>query len=149
MADFEDSVLKHFTPYWDDFKPFIQQLLLAFWPNNKYQDPSVITTKKMISILKDAISVVREPKDGNTDNFEIPISREPEPEDDSSDSEVIQSYIVLANSKRNHLGQDVAMVTKWARVGALKDVVAIGVDIGAWVESVMVKDPNSKLVSSM
>lgn len=148
MADFEDSVLKHFTPYWDDFKPFVRQLLLAFWPDNKYRDPSVITAEKMVSILKDAVSVVREPEDGNTDNFEIPIIGEPEPEDDTSDGEVIQSYVVLANSKRNRLGQDVAMVTKRARVGALKDVAAIGVDIGAWGESVMVKDPNSKLFSS-
>jgi hypothetical protein len=103
----------------------------------------------MISILKDAISVVWEPKDGNTNNFEIPITKEPKPEDDSSDSEVIQSYVVLVNSKHNCLGQDVAMVTKQARVGALKDVAAIGVDIGALEESIMVKDPNSKLVSSM
>jgi hypothetical protein len=133
LADFEDSILKYFTPYWNDFKPYAKQLLSAFFPTN-YQK-SEITTERMLAILSEAVN--------NMENVEAQ-DESGEPGDINNPPAISQSYAVL-NSKRNRLGQDVAVVTKRMRTApgpgvsaaSNKPMMAVQ-DFGIWKESLMV-----------
>jgi hypothetical protein len=60
ITDAERTLLADFTPYWDDFKPFVRRLLTAFWPHNPAY-PNKITPEGMLVILKEAQVTVREP----------------------------------------------------------------------------------------
>jgi hypothetical protein len=93
LANFEDSILKHFTPYWTDFKPFMRKLRSAFWPGS-FEIPNSITSEEMLKILREAANEV---KDKEVQS--------------SLDSPVLQNYALL-NSKRNRQGQDAAVVSK-------------------------------------
>lgn len=132
IADFEDSILGHFTPYWHDFKPYVRQMAEEFWPST-YQKPNNMTSKKMLKILKAAITVMKEvPSESGGPDISVSQS-----ESGDLDTSVSQSYAVL-NSKRNRQGQDVAVVSK--RMKTSKSHMAVQ-DFGIWKESVMV--PNS------
>jgi hypothetical protein len=124
IADFEDSILSHFTPYWKDFKPYVRQLVEAFWPTT-YPKPNSMTSEKMLQILKDAIANMKD--------------AEEQLESDSLDTPVSRSFEVL-NSKRNRQGQDVALVNKRKKTSQNAMVVQ---DFGIWKESIMIPDSDA------
>lgn len=124
IADFEDSILRHFTPYWNDFKPYVRQLAEVFWPTT-YHKPNSMTSEKMLQILNDAIVNMKD--------------AEEQFESGSVDTSVSRSYAVL-NSKRNRQGQDVAVVTK--RMKTSKNPTAVQ-DFGIWKESILVPDSDA------
>jgi Fungal protein kinase len=124
LADFEDSILRHFTPYWNDFKPYVRQLMDAFWPTT-FQKSNSMTSEKMLEILKDAITNMKDAEE----QFESGVV----------DTSVSQSYAVL-NSKRNRQGQDVAVVSK--RMKTSKSPMTV-LDFGIWKESVMVPESDA------
>jgi hypothetical protein len=133
LANFEDSILKHFTPYWDDFKPFMRRLKFAFWPES-FETPNCITSQTMLSILKEAAAKVQDTG----------------AQSGTPGSTVLQSYVLL-NIKRSRQGQDVAEVSKrpktapvMASAGGSHTHVQ---DLGIWKESVMM--PNSDTVLSL
>ena len=133
IADFEDSILRHFTPYWDDFKPYVRRLRSAFWPTS-FQAPNDMTSGKMLEILREAI---------DDEKF-----AEVQPESGGLNTSVSQSYAVL-NSKRNRQGQDVAAVSKRMKIApgpsvASKSPVTV-MDFGIWKESVIVPDSDAVL----
>lgn len=130
LANFEDSILKYFTPYWQDMKPFMRQLKSAFWPES-FETPNQITCEKMLSILKEAAANIQEMgvQSGNS----------------GSSESVLQSYVLLG-SKRSRLGQDVAMVSK--RMKSASDAGGRHTDVqdsNIWKESVIVSnsDPSA------
>jgi hypothetical protein len=125
LANFEDSILKHFTPYWQDFKPFMRELKSAFWPES-FETPNSITSDVMLSILKKAAASIHEVQSGGVDTTPAP---------------VVQSYVLL-NSKRSRQGQDTAMVSKRPRAavtGTSKGRMSVQ-DSGIWKESIMIED---------
>lgn len=122
LANFEDSILKHFTPYWDDVKPFMKQLKSAFWPES-FETPNRITAEKMLSILKEAVA--------NVQDMEVDY--------DNTGSSSSQSYVLLGTSKRRGADQDVAMSSK--RNKSVSDAGGCHThvrDLNIWKESVMV-----------
>jgi hypothetical protein len=140
LANFEDSILRHFTPYWSEFKPFMRQLKSAFWPES-FETPNRITSEKMLSILKEAAA--------NVEEMGV--------QGDDPSSTVLQSYALL-NSKRSRQGQDVAVVSKRPKTASVvagaggRHAHAQGPSI--WKESVMIPDsdvvlslPNSEISS--
>jgi hypothetical protein len=135
FANFEDSILKHFTPYWHDFKPYIRQLKSAFWPES-FEKPNCMTSERLLSILKDAAA--------NVQDMGV--------QSGSSGSTVLQSYVLL-NSKRSRQGQDIALVSKRPKIASVVPAAGAGgshthvQDLGIWEESVMV--PNSDAVYSL
>jgi hypothetical protein len=133
LANFDDSILQHFPPYWHDFMPYMRQLKTAFWPES-FETPNRITSEKMLSILKEASANV---KDVGSQS-------------DTTSSTVLQSYVLL-DSKRSRQGQDAALVSK--RPKTASKVASAGgsrmhvQDPGSiWMESVMI--PNSDMASS-
>ena len=130
IADSEDSLLGHFTTYWNDFKPFIRSLITAFWPNG-FRNPNSITSEKMLMILREALSAVQET----------------EVQCDDMNSPMLQSYVIL-NNKRHRQGQDVAIVSKRLRSGGRSSKSqSVVQDFGVWKETIMVKDPNTTISS--
>jgi hypothetical protein len=53
VVDFERAILDNFPPFWNSFKPFIRELLSAFFPIHPIAG-CPITSKAIISILKKA-----------------------------------------------------------------------------------------------
>src|SRR5271168_2561023 len=60
IVDAERTILAEFTPYWEDFKPFAKRLLAEFFPVSA-ANPNKITSAKMLEILNEALSAVKEP----------------------------------------------------------------------------------------
>jgi hypothetical protein len=123
LANFDSSILKHFTPYWEDFKPYMRELKSAFWPTS-FETANCITYDRMLSILKDAKAHVQE-VDVQSGGLDAP---------------VLQSYVLL-NSKRSRQGQDVAVVSKRSKTftAASSSRSRMNVqDYGIWKESIMV-----------
>jgi hypothetical protein len=136
LASFEISILNHFTPYWDDFKPFMRDLKSAFWPSGEsFERPNRITCETMLSILRDAAAKVQE------------MGVQPV-QSGSSGPTVAQSFVLL-NSKRSRQGQNVAAVSKRPRTTSV--VASAGgsqthvQDSGYWKESVMVSNSDEVL----
>jgi hypothetical protein len=124
IADFEDSILRHFTPYWDDFKPYMRQLMKEFWPTT-FQKPNSMTSEKMLNILTNAIAHMKD--------------AEVQSESGDLGKSVSRSYAVL-NSKRNRQGQDIAVVSKQMKTG--KSPITVQ-DFGIWKESVLISDSDA------
>lgn len=102
IVDAERIILAEFTPYWEDFKPFATRLLKAFFPISP-AEPNNITPDIMLDILKDALSVIQEPRASGLDRLKER-ERESEP--------ALQVYATLAGIKRDQQGQDVVVVSK-------------------------------------
>lgn len=66
LADFEHSILKHFTAYWNPLKPLAERLFHATFPNGVigHAPQPQITHKKMVEILTWAIERLVESDDG-------------------------------------------------------------------------------------
>jgi hypothetical protein len=134
LANFEGSILNHFTSYWHDFKPFMRKLKSAFWPES-FETPNRITSEKMLEILKEAAAA-------NLQDMGV--------QSGDSSSTVLQSYVLL-NTKRSRQGQDVAMVSKRPKTAPV--VASAGgshthvQDLDIWKESVMI--PDSDVVLSL
>lgn len=60
IDDAERTILPQFTSYWEDFKPFILELILAFFPE-RASKPNSIDPDTMAKILEAAEKVVEEP----------------------------------------------------------------------------------------
>lgn len=131
IVDAEGVILKEFTPYWEDFKPFLRRLIKAFWPGTVVEANS-ITPGKMVAILQEAIVTVQEPADAGDSIV-----------DQDVQSPLPQSYITLANSKRNRQGQD-TVVSKRRRHGTKSRALDYN-----WNESVGAGSPNDAIVSTM
>lgn len=136
IADFEDSILGHFTPYWHDFKPYVRQMAEEFWPTT-YQKPNNMTSESLLKILKAAIAAMPSESSGP----DISVSQSG---GGDLDAPVSRSYAVLDN-KRNRQGQDVAVVSK--RVKTRMRLMAVQ-DYGIWKESVMVSNSDAMYGSS-
>jgi hypothetical protein len=54
------SVMPYFTTYWDDFKPFISEMIHACFLGNPGQ-PNHLMHDKMIDILQRAFGTIQEP----------------------------------------------------------------------------------------
>jgi hypothetical protein len=123
LAYFEDSILRHFTPYWNDFKPYLRQLKSAFWPTSTmFPNPNNMTSEKMLAILREAIA--------NVKDVEVQYTL------------VSQSYSIL-NTKPYRQGQDVVAVSKRMKtapgVSAVSKSSMIVQDFGIWKESVILE----------
>ena len=70
IVDAERAILSNFPPFWNFFKPFIRQLLTAFFPIHPIAG-SDITPQKMVDILRDAAQHVDADED-SPDNVPIP-----------------------------------------------------------------------------
>lgn len=99
IVDAERIVLAEFTSYWEDFKPFARRLLAEFFPV-KPADPNMITPEKMVKILDEARSTVKEPEPHQSQKS----NREPR--------SLRQEYKTLAGTKRDRLGQNDVSVSK-------------------------------------
>jgi hypothetical protein len=60
IEDAERTLLPEFTPYWEDFKPFVLKLIRAFFPVRASERNS-IDPDTMVSILEEAEKDVKEP----------------------------------------------------------------------------------------
>jgi protein kinase-like protein len=60
IQDAPRTILPEFTTYWDDFKPFVLNLIRAFFPANA-SEPNSIDPDKMVMILENAEKHVKEP----------------------------------------------------------------------------------------
>lgn len=60
VGDYQRVILPKFTPYWEDFKPFMQRLFSTFWPAKEVA-PNSITPNAMLEILNNALETVQEP----------------------------------------------------------------------------------------
>ena len=140
IADFEDSILKHFTPYWKDFKPYARKLMDAFWPTS-FQKPNSMTSKLMLEILEDAIANMKDSEEQSERGGVITNMKDLEEQLESGgvDTSVSRSYTIL-NSKRNRQGQDVVVVSK--RMKTSRNTMLVQ-DYGIWKESVMVPDSDA------
>jgi hypothetical protein len=98
-VDVERVILAEFTPYWEDFKPFARRLLTEFFPV-KPADPNQITLERMLTILEEALSAVKEPEPYESKHLD----REP--------LSVRQVYATLAGTKRDRPGQNIVLVSK-------------------------------------
>jgi hypothetical protein len=128
LANFEDSILKHFTPYWADFRPFMRRLKSAFWPTS-FETPNSITSEKMLKILREAADKVQDKVQSG-----------------GLDSMVLQTYALL-NSKRSRQGQDVAVVSKRSKTASVMAGAGGSLQDGIWKESIMM--PISDMVVSL
>jgi hypothetical protein len=54
------SVMPFITVYWEDFKPFISEIITACFEGNPGQ-PNHLTHDKMINILQHAFNTIQEP----------------------------------------------------------------------------------------
>jgi hypothetical protein len=66
IVDAERAILQNFPPFWNSFKPFVRQLLKAFFPIHPIAGCE-ITAQGMIDILKDAARQVDTGEDGADD----------------------------------------------------------------------------------
>ena len=101
IVDAERTILAEFTPYWEDFKPFAKRLLAEFFPVSA-ANPNKITSAKMLEILNEALSAVKEP--GPRVSKYSDSRMEPR--------SVVQAYATLTGSKRDRPGQNVVLVSK-------------------------------------
>lgn len=69
IVDAERAIFSNFPPFWNPLKPFIKQLLTAFFPIHPIAG-SNITPQKMIEILKNAAQHVGKDSPGNVTTFE-------------------------------------------------------------------------------
>ena len=98
IVDAERTILDDFTSYWKGFKPFARRLLAEFFPVSA-ANPNKITSKKMLEILKESLSVVKEPELRASDRHK-------------ETRTVTQAYATLAGSKRDRQGQNVVLVSE-------------------------------------
>lgn len=131
IIDAEGVILKEFTLYWEDFKPFLRRLIKAFWPSTVVEANS-ITPRKMVAILQEAIVTVQEPADAGNSII-----------DQDVQSLLPQSYVALANSKQNQQGQD-TVVSKWHRHGTKSRALDYN-----WNKSVGAGSPNDAIISTI
>jgi len=59
IEDMKRMILPEMPFYWEDFKPFIWELKLAFFPTGAVK-PNCITLEKMVEILEKALKTVQE-----------------------------------------------------------------------------------------
>ena len=97
VVDAERIILAEFTPYWEDFKPFARRLLAAFFPVSAAHQNN-ITSGKMLEILEEALSAVKEPESYGSRRSEA--------------RSVLQVYATLAGIKRDQPGESVVLVSK-------------------------------------
>jgi hypothetical protein len=100
IVDAERIIFEDFTPYWEDFKPFVRNLLVKFFPSSPAH-PNKITPEDMLAILNEARSVVKEPH----------APRDSILSDHPSES-VTRRYATLVGTKQDRLGQDSVSIPK-------------------------------------
>ena len=59
---YDIAILPNFTPYWHDFAPFVEDMIIACFPVNAWL-PSELQYERVLTILKKAYSAVKEPTD--------------------------------------------------------------------------------------
>ena len=57
---YDIAILPNFTPYWQDFAPFVKDLIIACFPVNA-RLPSELQYERALRILENAWSAVKEP----------------------------------------------------------------------------------------
>ena len=57
---YDIAILPNFTPYWQDFAPFVKDLIIACFPVNA-RLPSELQYERALRILENACSAVEEP----------------------------------------------------------------------------------------
>lgn len=101
ITDRERVVLKEFTPYWEDFKPFARRLIDEFFPISEAY-PNKITPENMLKILEDAVSAVKEPEPHGSKHSDS--RREAR--------SVTQEYATLGGIKGDRPGENIVLVSK-------------------------------------
>jgi hypothetical protein len=91
---------RNYAPVWEDFKPFVRNLLVKFFPSSPAH-PNKITPEDMLAILNEARSVVKEPH----------APRDSILSDHPSES-VTRRYATLVGTKQDRLGQDSVSIPK-------------------------------------
>ena len=61
IVTFETSLLEKFTPYWNDFIPYVRQLIMTCFPTLPPFSNS-FTHDNVLGILKDAYNNIQEPQ---------------------------------------------------------------------------------------
>ena len=62
LDSYEVAILPNFTPYWHDFAPFVESLILACFPVKPWL-PNEFNYEQALMILEKAYAVVEEPSD--------------------------------------------------------------------------------------
>lgn len=60
LTCYDTAILPNFTPYWSDFAPFVEDLIIACFPVNA-RLPSQLQYERALRILEEAHNVVEEP----------------------------------------------------------------------------------------
>lgn len=119
----QTEILPQLAPYWDDFKPFITELLDAFFAGNPAQ-PNKITPEAMCDILERAKKAVTEPQEQSASASQCGTA---------AGGMTTHSYLALATGKKDRQGECDAPASKKRRVQETRNKSGV---FGGWCDSV-------------